>query len=49
MTILRESYIKMLALLGVVGTFFALMSASTSTPWPFFYEPKMPESLIKED
>ncbi|MGE5474515.1 MAG: cyclic lactone autoinducer peptide [Ignavibacteriales bacterium] len=45
----KETYIKMLSLLGMTATLFALMSASSTSIFWFGYEPKMPTKLIKQD
>jgi len=48
-SVVRESYIKVLSVIGLTATFFALISVSSTTPWIVAYEPKMPKSLIKKD
>jgi len=44
----RESYIKMLTILGTAATFFALISTSTASPLGWIYEPEMPKALIRK-
>lgn len=44
----RKLYLAMLALMGVLATWFAMMSTSSCTVL-FLHQPKMPLSLIKKD
>ena len=44
----KNFYLMMLASIGVLATWFALMS-SGSCFGAWFYQPKMPTSLIRKD
>lgn len=44
----KSLYLMMLASLGMLATWFAMMSAN-SCWFAFTYQPKMPASLIKKD
>ena len=47
-TLTKTFYLQVLASIGAVAAWFALMSTGSCSGW-WIYQPKMPESLVEKD